>query len=245
MSYISPSAIVKGSNLDAEVSIYKYAEISNSKIGNKVKIGDNAMVIDSEIDSNCSINRRNYILRSKIGRFSYTGINTIIRSTELGKFCSISWNISIGGGNHKMNKLTTSTKERFYSLDGTASLDVLRLEAKKRISELSSCVIGNDVWIGAGAIINGGVRIGDGALIGAAAVVTKDVEPYTIVAGIPARPIKKRFSEQVVEELIDIKWWDWPIEIIRNNLDLIYSETVDIQLIEKLKSINEGIKYDN
>lgn len=82
-------------------------------------------------------------------------------------------------------------------------------------------VIGNDVWIGYEAVILAGVTIGDGAVIGARAVVTKDVPPYTIVGGVPARPIKKRFSDRTIADLLEIKWWDWPRERIARNLAAI------------------------
>jgi Acetyltransferase (isoleucine patch superfamily) len=93
-------------------------------------------------------------------------------------------------------------------------------------------VIGNDVWIGYEAVILSGVTIGDGAIIGARAVVTKDMPPYTIVSGVPTKPICKRFDEDTVLELLRLKWWDWPEERIRQNLSAIQSGR-----IENLKQI--------
>ena len=84
-------------------------------------------------------------------------------------------------------------------------------------------VIGNDVWIGYEAVILAGVTVGDGAIIGTRAVVTKDVPPYTIVGGVPARPIKKRFSDETISDLLKIKWWDWPEEKIAQNIATIQS----------------------
>lgn len=91
-------------------------------------------------------------------------------------------------------------------------------------------VIGNDVWIGYEAVIMAGVTIGDGAIIGTRAVVTKDVPPYTIVGGVPARQIRKRFSEDMIAYLLALKWWDWPIEKISENIEFIKSAD-----LEKLK----------
>lgn len=88
-------------------------------------------------------------------------------------------------------------------------------------------VIGNDVWIGYEAVVMAGVTIGDGAIIGARAVVTKDVPPYTIVGGVPAKPIRKRFDDETIERLLDLKWWDWPIEKIRRHLEDIQSGDLD------------------
>lgn len=88
-------------------------------------------------------------------------------------------------------------------------------------------VIGNDVWIGFEAVILSGVTIGGGAIIGTRAVVTKDVPPYTIVGGIPAKPIKKRFSEDVISKLLKIQWWNWPENRVKQNIDAIQSGRVE------------------
>ena len=89
-------------------------------------------------------------------------------------------------------------------------------------------MIGNDVWIGYEASILAGVTIGDGAIIGTRAVVTKDVPPYTIVGGVPARQIRKRFSDEVISTLLTLKWWDWSEERIAINLDAIQSGHIDL-----------------
>ena len=88
-------------------------------------------------------------------------------------------------------------------------------------------VIGNDVWIGYEAVILSGVTIGDGAIIGTRALVTKDIPPYTIVGGIPAKPIRKRFTEKEISILLDKKWWDWPKEKIARNIDRIQSGCIE------------------
>jgi len=88
-------------------------------------------------------------------------------------------------------------------------------------------VIGNDVWIGYEAVIMAGVTIGDGAIIGTRAVVTKDVAPYTVVGGIPAKPIRKRFSEDIISALIKEQWWNWPEEVIAKNLEAIQAGRID------------------
>lgn len=88
-------------------------------------------------------------------------------------------------------------------------------------------MIGNDVWIGYEAVVMAGVTIGDGAVIGSRAVVTKDVPPYTIVGGVPARPIRRRFPEEMVLALLEIKWWDWPKEKITEYLAAIQTGDID------------------
>ena len=84
-------------------------------------------------------------------------------------------------------------------------------------------VVGNDVWIGYEAVVLSGVTIGDGAIIGTRAVVTKDVPPYTIVGGIPAKPIRKRFSDEVISRLLELQWWNWSENRIKENIDVIQS----------------------
>lgn len=88
-------------------------------------------------------------------------------------------------------------------------------------------VIGNDVWVGYDAVIMAGVKIGDGAIIGTRAVVTNDVEPYSIVGGVPAKEIRKRFAPEVINQLLELQWWNWPIERIRNSIRAIQAGDID------------------
>ncbi len=88
-------------------------------------------------------------------------------------------------------------------------------------------VIGNDVWIGFEAVILAGVKIGDGAIIGTRAVVTKDVPPYSIVGGIPAKIIRKRYSPDIIEQLLSLRWWDWPKDRIKRNLPFIMASNIE------------------
>ena len=116
--------------------------------------------------------------------------------------------------------------------------EVANPEAGKR----DLCVIGNDVWIAAGAQVLHKVTVGDGAVIGGGAVVTKDVPPYAIVAGVPARIIKFRFDEKTIDELLDIKWWDWPEEIILANIDWMIKQDINPETIARMKEIKRSIR---
>lgn len=139
---------------------------------------------------------------------------------KIGKFCSIACGAKFlfASANHAMRSLSTYPFPIFFEEWG---LDV------KNITSAWDCkgdiVIGNDVWIGFEAVILSGVSIGDGAIIGTRAVVAKDVPPYTIVGGVPARPIRKRFSDDVISRLLELQWWDWPEERIRQNIASIQS----------------------
>ncbi|NLN26072.1 MAG: hypothetical protein GX163_10610 [Bacteroidetes bacterium] len=230
-NFIAENAKLISSIHGLGVKIYRNAELRESILGNDVQVGDDSILLKCKLESNIAINRRNFIQESQIGRFTYTGFNTVIRGVEIGRFCSISWNVSIGGKNHDIEHVTTSAIWGFYNMLGEKLTDFQYNKGK------GICQIGNDVLISSGAIILRNVKIGNGAVIGAGAVVTKDVEPYSIVAGVPAKKIKMRFDDKTIEALEEIQWWNWPIEVIRENLDLIYSTKVDKSVIEKLKEI--------
>ena len=139
---------------------------------------------------------------------------------SIGKFCSIACGAKFlfNSANHALGSLSTYPFPIFFE---EWDLDV---EAIPRAwDNKGDIVVGSDVWIGYEAVILAGVTIGDGAIIGARAVVTRDVPPYTIVGGVPAKPIRKRFSEATVERLLELRWWDWPEERIAANLEAIQS----------------------
>lgn len=149
----------------------------------------------------------------------------------IGKFCSIACGTKFlfNCANHSLKSLSTYTFPLFYEEWGLEKSDVATAWDDK-----GDIIIGNDVWIGYEAVIMAGVHIGDGAIIAARAVVTKDVPPYTIVGGTPAKEIRKRFDTETVEHLLKLKWWDWPVEKIRQwlphltqgNLDKLRKELV-------------------
>lgn len=133
----------------------------------------------------------------------------------IGKFCSIACGAKFlfNSANHTLSSLSTYPFPIFFDEWGLEKSDVAAAWDRK-----GDIVIGNDVWIGYEAVILAGVTIGDGAVIGARAVVTKDVPPYAIVGGVPARVIRSRFPEETVKALLRLKWWDWPAERIQEKL---------------------------
>ena len=136
----------------------------------------------------------------------------------IGKFCSIACGARFlfTSANHAQKSLSTYPFPIFFEEWGLDRSQVARAWDNK-----GDIVIGNDVWIGYEAVILAGVTVGDGAIIGARAVVTKDVPPYTIVGGVPAKPIRKRFSEDTIAALLQLRWWDWPREKLARNIDAI------------------------
>ena len=133
----------------------------------------------------------------------------------IGKFCSIACGVKFlfNCANHALKSLSTYTFPLFYEEWELDKADITSAWDNK-----GDIVIGNDVWIGYEAVIMAGVHIGDGAIIGTRAVVTKDVPPYTIVGGVPAREIRKRFDADVIERLLKLEWWNWPVSKIRSCL---------------------------
>lgn len=142
----------------------------------------------------------------------------------IGKYCSIGCGAKFmfTSGNHTMNSLSTYPFPIFYEEWGLNENDITYAWDNH-----GDIVIGNDVWIGYEAIIMQGVHIGDGAIIGTRAVVTKDVPPYSIVGGVPAKEIKKRFSEDIIAKLLELQWWNWDDETVQKNLSDIMKGNVN------------------
>ncbi|MBA8839408.1 DapH/DapD/GlmU-related protein [Ochrobactrum sp. RH2CCR150] len=177
---------------NSEPRIHSTAQLKSSKLGRYADIGER--VILREVT---------------VGDFTYFERNGEGIYAEIGKFCSIAANVRINALEHPMERLTTHKLSyrpneyfRYLGVDGEFRA---RRQAKR-------VVIGNDVWIGHGAVITPGVTVGHGAVIGANAVVTKDVAPYTVVGGVPAKLIRKRFDDAISERLLKLNWWDWPVE---------------------------------
>lgn len=143
---------------------------------------------------------------------------------QIGKFCSIACGAKFlfNSANHTLSSLSTYPFPLFFEEWGLEKKDVTNAWDNK-----GDIIIGNDVWIGYEAAILAGVTIRDGAIIGTRAVVTKDVPPYTIVGGVPAKPIKKRFSEETISALLEIQWWNWSEERIARNIGAIQSGNID------------------
>lgn len=143
---------------------------------------------------------------------------------QIGKFCSIACGAKFlfNSANHTLSSLSTQPFPLFFEEWGLEKKDVTNAWDNK-----GDIVIGNDVWIGYEAVVLAGVTIGDGAIIGTRAVVTKNVPPYTIVGGVPAKPIKKRFSEETISALLEIQWWNWSKERIARNIGAIQCGNIE------------------
>ena len=177
---------------DSEPRIHTTAVLKSCRLGRHVAIGERVVLREVSV-----------------GDYSYFERHGEAIYSQVGKFCSIAANVRINALEHPMERVTTHKISyrpneyfKFLGLDQP-------FRARRREKRVT---IGNDVWIGHGAVVMPGVAIGDGAVVGANAVVTRDVAPYTIVAGVPARPLKRRFPADIAARLAALAWWDWPAE---------------------------------
>ena len=157
----------------------------------------------SSLEGNNYLAQRAKLINSNLGLFSYVNFDSVVCQTDVGRFTCIGPGSWVGGvGRHPVN--WKSTHRMFYSENNPA----WKGYAYGSFDEVKRTVVGNDVWIGARCTILDGVHIGDGAIIAAGSIVTKDVEPYSIVGGVPAKLIKKRFDSKSVEHLLSERWWE-------------------------------------
>lgn len=170
------------------------------------------------------------ITNSSVDAYSYISYSCKINNTTIGKFCSIAQNVKMGLGKHPTNFISTSPI--FYAPKNPLYLKIC---LHQRFEEYTRIIIGNDVWIGANSVILDGIKIADGAIIGANSIVTKDVEPYSIIGGVPAKEIRKRFGPEIIENLLLLKWWDYSLQKLEEkSLLQLFSQEIDIHTIEYL-----------
>ena len=199
--------------------LFKHIIVKSRCIGKNVKFSlTTNLGINSQFGGNNRISRKSSF-NGKMGKCTYIGENSVI-SGVVGSYTSIGSNVVTISGRHPVDYISTSPV--FYSSSanqcGTTFVaqdlfnEHLYYDEKNKLR----VKIGNDVWIGNNVIIMPGIEIGDGAIIAAGSVVTKDVAPYSIVGGVPARVIRYRFSQEQIVFLCKICWWDWPEDALRN-----------------------------
>jgi len=208
--------------------IYQGARVKSSTLDKSSVVGNFSRVDYSELKSYARVDRNNHLYYTTLGKHSYTGMNSVLMHTRIGNFSSISWNVSLGGANHDYKRMTQHSF--LYNIHDKIRPSGCAI-AYDRFEE--ETLIGNDVWIASGAVITRGVTVGDGAVIGANAVVTTDIPPYAIVGGVPAKVIKYRFPPDTIASLLKLKWWNWDIEDIKKHYHLLSKEPKN----EELKKI--------
>ena len=215
--------------LNIALSIHRYYLVKKRLlfIGRNVTVGKDVRIWSDrpcgvQIGDNTTIDDYAIIRNAIIGRNCYIGRNSTVKNCKIGMFCTIAWNGGINPGTHPAKFITTST-----SFFGPAIIT----------GESENVIIGNDVWTGCNSVIQEGVTIGDGAIIGSGAIVTKNVPPYAIVGGVPAKIIKYRFDEKIIDLLLQLKWWEMPATFIDNNIDLFLRELT----IDSLHDLNDRV----
>lgn len=216
IKYLIPNFFIYISNYIKYKILYKKIDISPRAFIFNTKFEGLNKIEGGVVISNCSIGYGTYIVGNGIG-----SINSHFNFCDIGKYCSIAHNVEILSASHVYNNVSSYP---FFSYSNSFCFD----NNKKDVdSKESKTIIESDVWIGANVTIIGGCRIGNGSVIAAGAVVTKDVPNYAIVAGVPARIIKYRFDEIKINELLKIEWWNWSIDKIKENINVIMSDNVE------------------
>jgi len=200
--------------------LYEITYPGENKIEKKLSempfIHPSAVIINCRLGSWTEIGAGSKLTETVFDDFSYDAGSTQIIYSEIGKFCSIASHVRINPGNHPKERVMQHHCTYRKKLFGFSEADDMLFFNWRRANK---CVIGNDVWIGHSAIIMPGVRIGNGAVIGSQSVVTKNIMPFEIAVGVPAKPIKKRFTDDIIEKIEKIGWWNWDYETVKKRLD--------------------------
>ncbi len=190
-------------------------------------IHETCIIRESSVGDWVSLDRNTCLIESSIDDYSYADGDVQIIYSEIGKYCSIANSVRINPGNHPKWRVTQhhmTYRRKQYQLDSEDDLDFFKWRRDQK------CIIGHDVWIGHAAVIMPGVRIGTGAVIGSGAVVTKEIGPYEIAVGVPARVIKKRFDDNTIAKLLKSEWWNWDRATLENN----FKDLFDLDLFLKV-----------
>lgn len=201
--------IISSSSL---LKVYNHWRLTKKFIQKRAVIGFGVIINNSELGFDVFIGTGTRIINSTIGSHTYFNSETVVSDAVIGKFCSIGSNVKIGIGSHPT--FMVSTHPCFYANNKGFKTFADKMYYK---SETGTINIGNDVWIGSDVRILNNVKIGHGAIVALGSIVTKDVPDYAIVAGVPARVIKYRFSNDNVKSLLKINWWDLESHIIENH----------------------------
>ena len=215
------SQIDSESTIGAFFNIGRNSSVKKTNIGHNVRLWNNVSVNYLSIHNYVSIGPDCTIDTTNISSFTYLGKECWLKKVNIGKYCSIAQNFTCGPGNHPTHMISTSPVFYFeYPVCGTS------FSSKDTVEESQTSIVGHDVWIGANVFVKSGITIGNGAIVAAGAIVMKDVTPYSIVGGVPAKEIRKRYTNEDIAILQDIQWWNWPEEYLREAVTLFQQGSV-------------------
>jgi len=210
------------SNVENDFMLGPNAVCSGVNVGNHCSISENSLAVNSQLDDFVKIGKNGTLYSCRIGSHSYFAQDVLAFHMSMGNFCSIGPRVIFGHGDHPHNRLSTSPE--FYTPSSSTGHSFV---TQHSFEEFAPIELGHDIWIGANAYIKHGVKIGNGAIVASGAVVTKDVAPYAIVGGVPAKELKKRFSDDIILQLQELAWWHWPLENILANSHLFAAKGED------------------
>lgn len=209
------------------VSLFKTGlHIDAPQLGERPSIHPTALVVNCQLGAWTAIGPHSNLEETLFDDYSYTDGDALIIYSEIGKFVNIASHVRINPVSHPLERVTLhhcTYRRRKYGFAETDDESIFSWRRSR------ACKIGHDVWIGHGATIMPGVTIGTGAVVGAGAVVTKEVAPYEIVAGVPAKVIRKRFSEKTIEKLLYISWWNWDRKMLEERFADLYDLNVFLE----------------
>jgi acetyltransferase-like isoleucine patch superfamily enzyme len=202
----------------------------DSEIGNNITIENHVLIMCSKLHGYNYINKKSVLYNCDIGKFSYIAQNAVLYNMSMGMFCSVGSDLHIVAATHPTSFISTSP----YFYQHSPFPGVVSPFCKENInhSQVKKVTIGNDVWIGERVTLMGGITIGDGAIIGANALVTKDVPSYSIVGGVPAKILKYRFSEDVILNLLNIQWWNKDEKWFKEHIDLYHKDITSVDNLQ-------------
>lgn len=218
---INSGVVISKSTISGNINIKENCSIKNSKVSGNLSMGRNSILNYCSLWGNITIGNNTTLAGWGLNLTVFTGK----QSLAIGNFCSIARNTTFQLYNHNHKKITS------YFIGNNLFNEKWENEKTSK----GNTIIGNDVWIGTHCVILGGLKIGDGALIAANSVINKDIPPFAIVAGSPAKIIGYRFSQDIIDKLFEIKWWDWDLNKIKKNKALFENE-LSLNAINEIKN---------
>ncbi len=212
-SVLSGAVLHAGTVVGPRAAVHPGARIARSTLGAHCTVEAGAEIYGCALGDHVALQPRVSLTDTRAGSFNYVAIEARLNDVSVGSFCSIGPRVTIGTGEHPAHFLSTSPV--FYSPRKQTGVTFLPAGSGAPFAERLRVHIGHDVWIGAHVFVRDGVRIGNGAIVAAGAVVTRDVAPYQIVGGVPARPLRLRFPADIIARLEALAWWRWPADRLR------------------------------